>query len=91
MFRKNKRSSIACFLILIATTSLFAQSVLDKKLDSLQRVHVNLRFGMFIHFNMNTFYPGWGENRVDPETFAPTNVDCGQWARAAVSAKMKYA
>jgi alpha-L-fucosidase len=61
------------------------------KLDSLQRAHINLRFGMFIHFNMNTFNPGWGEDRVDPKTFAPTNVDCGQWARAAVSAKMKYA
>lgn len=77
------------FAVLFSTAPVFAQ--INTKLDSLQRVHVNLRFGMFIHFNMNTFYPGWGENRVDPKTFAPTNVDCGQWARAAVSAKMKYA
>ena len=40
---------------------------------------------------MNTFHPGWGESRIDPKLFAPTNVDCGQWARAAKSAGMKYA
>lgn len=67
--------------------SAFAQNI---ALDSLQRRTVNWRFGMYIHFNMNTFYPGWGEARTDPKTFAPTNVNCGQWARAAVSAKMKF-
>jgi alpha-L-fucosidase len=76
-------------LLLIASTTAVAQ--INTKLDSLQREHINQRFGMFIHFNMNTFYSGWGEDRVAPKTFAPTNVDCGQWARAAVSAKMKYA
>ena len=58
------------------------------RLDS---AYVEWRFGMYIHFNMNTFYPGWGESRVDPKTFAPTKLDCGQWARAAKSAGMKYA
>jgi alpha-L-fucosidase len=74
-------------ILLLVAMSLSAQT---KTLYQAQSDCVNWRFGMYIHFNMNTFYPGWGEARTDPKTFAPTNVDCGQWARAAVSAKMKF-
>jgi len=28
--------------------------------------NIDQRFGMFIHYNMNTYYYGWGEKRVDP-------------------------
>jgi alpha-L-fucosidase len=56
--------------------------------------HIDQRFGMFIHYNMNTYYYGWAENRVAPTTFAPPNVDChtftDQWANAAKSAGMKF-
>jgi alpha-L-fucosidase len=56
--------------------------------------YVDQRFGMFIHYNMNTYHAGWGENRVDPKTFAPPDVDChtftDQWAKAAKSAGMKF-
>jgi Alpha-L-fucosidase len=86
-----RRFAVMAIMVLsILTLAVFSQTV-NKKLDSLQRIHVDLRFGMFIHFNMNTFHAGWGESRIDPKTFAPTNVDCGQWARAAKSARMKYA
>ena len=37
--------------------------------------YIEKRFGMFIHYNMNTYLrfpnPAWAENRVDPKTFAP--------------------
>ncbi|GAA3617365.1 alpha-L-fucosidase [Flavivirga amylovorans] len=56
---------------------------------------INQKFGMFIHFNMSTFQEeatgGWATPNVDPKIFAPTNVDCNQWAKAAKSAKMNYA
>jgi len=56
--------------------------------------HIDQRFGMFIHYNMNTYYYGWGEKRVDPKTFAPPSGDCrtftDQWAKAAKSAGMKF-
>lgn len=56
--------------------------------------YIDQRFGMFIHYNMNTYYGGWGENRVDPKTFAPPDGDChtftDQWAKAAKSAGMKF-
>ena len=90
-FRLKFFPIIAMVLLLSTATTVTSQVIYNTRLDSLRQEHVNLRFGMFIHFNMNTFNPGWGEPRVDPKTFAPTKVDCGQWARAAVSAKMKYA
>jgi hypothetical protein len=36
-------------------------------LDSLQRRFVDQRFGMFIHFNMNTYYSGRAEVRRNPK------------------------
>ena len=61
--------------------------------------YIDQRFGMFIHYNMDTYLAvsqpkAWAENRVDPKTFAPPNVDChtftDQWAAAAKSAGMKF-
>ena len=47
---------------------------------------------MFIHFNMATFNNRqWATGTEDPATFAPTNLDCGQWLDAAAAAGMKYA
>jgi alpha-L-fucosidase len=52
---------------------------------------VNLRFGMFNHFNMGTFTnEEWATPNLNPRTFAPTAVNCAQWAAAAVSAKMTF-
>lgn len=80
---KLLKKTISASLFLIMPLLLSAQT---KTLYQAQCDVVNWRFGMYIHFNMNTFNPGWGESRVNPKTFAPAKVDCGQWARAAKSA-----
>ncbi|RSM65579.1 alpha-L-fucosidase [Actinoplanes sp. ATCC 53533] len=55
------------------------------------RRFANLRFGMFNHFNVGTFTDEeWARPNQDPKLFAPPQVDCDQWARAAVAAKMSY-
>ncbi|MFF4488788.1 RICIN domain-containing protein [Streptomyces sp. NPDC001544] len=52
---------------------------------------VDMRFGMFNHFNMGTFTnEEWATPNQDPTRFAPTAVDCAQWAAAAAAAQMKY-
>jgi alpha-L-fucosidase len=44
----------------------------------------------FIHFNMNTFTgKEWGEGNEDPALFAPSALDCRQWARVCKEAGMK--
>jgi alpha-L-fucosidase len=55
------------------------------------RGFADLRFGMFNHFNMGTFTDEeWARPNQDPKLFAPPQVDCDQWAEAAVAAKMSY-
>lgn len=59
---------------------------------ALQRRFVDWRFGMFLHFNMGTFHDAeWVDPNQDPASFAPTNLDCGQWADAAKAAGMRFA
>lgn len=76
------------FLCVISAPGVYAQ---DKSLHELQQEFVNLRFGMFIHFNMPTFFnEDWPDPDASPALFAPKKMDCRQWARAAKSANMTY-
>lgn len=63
----------------------------DGRLAALQQRFVDLKFGMFIHFNMPTFWEAdWPDPDADKDMFNPVAMDCRQWARAAKSAKMTY-
>jgi len=60
-------------------------------LATLQQQFVDLRFGMFIHYNIPTYMD---QDWPDPETpaalFNPTKLDCNQWAATAKAANMSY-
>jgi alpha-L-fucosidase len=89
-----KHKKVQLFFLLFV--AVFAFSDLSAKaqtrsLQQLQSAFIDLRFGMFIHFNMNTYHPGWGNDRVDPKIFNPTGLDCKQWAKAAKAAGIKFA
>ena len=57
----------------------------------LQQRFVDLRFGMFLHFNMATYQDReWGDPTSSPDLFHPTALDTDQWASAARSAKMTW-
>ncbi|MBP3361476.1 MAG: alpha-L-fucosidase [Clostridia bacterium] len=50
--------------------------------------------GVFFHFGIRTFNEGridWDEKHMEPETFNPTELDCGQWIRTIKEAGAKYA
>lgn len=52
---------------------------------------VDMRFGMFNHFSLGTFTnEEWAAPNQSPTLFAPTGIDCDQWAAAAAAAGMSY-
>jgi len=62
-----------------------------KPLLDLQQRFVDLRFGMFLHFNMATFQDReWGDPTSPADLFHPTALDTDQWAAAAQSANMTW-
>lgn len=74
-----------------ATTRTAAQDAAPVPLRTLQQQFVDLRFGMFIHFNIPTFVnQDWPDPDASPSLFNPRKLDCSQWAKAAKSANMSY-
>ncbi|KAA6301222.1 MAG: hypothetical protein EZS26_002611 [Candidatus Ordinivivax streblomastigis] len=62
-----------------------------KPLTELQQEFVDLKFGMFIHFNIPTFMDDdWADPDASPEIFNPVKLDCSQWAKVAKDASMSY-
>ncbi len=69
-------------------------------LMELKRDFLDLRFGMFIHFNSATYEfrssgGDWGGegyvSTFQPQSWNPNQLDCAQWAKAAKSAGMTFA
>jgi alpha-L-fucosidase len=62
-----------------------------KPIAQLQQDFVDLRFGMFIHFNIPTYAnQDWPDPEMPASVFNPTKLNCDQWAKAAKSANMSY-
>lgn len=52
---------------------------------------IERRYGMFIHFGINTFHDQeWTDGSKPASSYAPTAIDAEQWIRSAKEAGMKY-
>ena len=52
---------------------------------------INRRYGMFIHFGINTFWDEeWTDGSKPPSSYAPDTIDADQWISTAKQAGMKY-
>jgi alpha-L-fucosidase len=58
--------------------------------QQLQSDYVDLRFGMMMHFGILTYTGSWAQANLDINQFNPVNLNCGQWADAAVAAHMTF-
>jgi alpha-L-fucosidase len=97
---KPQKVSPIFALVLVLVTAVSAQDAVKPTPTSdaaqartpAQAEFLKWKFGLFLHFNLATFNgQEWANGYEDPLTFAPTNLDCGQWADAAKAAGMKYA
>ncbi|NUP45590.1 MAG: alpha-L-fucosidase [Streptomyces sp.] len=76
--------------VIPALSPLLAEAAAADPQTNLENL-VNMRFGMFNHFSLGTFTDQeWAAPNQNPALFAPTAVDCAQWAAAAAAAKMSY-
>jgi alpha-L-fucosidase len=56
-----------------------------------QRAQIARRYGMFIHFGINTFHDQeWTDGTLPAKSYAPTTIDADQWIAAAKDAGMKF-
>ncbi|HTE25050.1 alpha-L-fucosidase [Flavitalea sp.] len=83
-----------CIFTILSCFYVQGQGMLKPSAESLaplQQKFIDYRFGMFIHYNIPTYMDhDWADPEAPASTFAPTNVDCDQWAKAAKSANMTY-
>jgi alpha-L-fucosidase len=91
MMNKNKVYTILIMLLVSGSTLLAQTNSKVLPLATLQQQFVDLRFGMFIHFNIPTYVDqDWPDPDASPSIFNPTKLNCDQWAKAAKSANMSY-
>jgi alpha-L-fucosidase len=87
----SKHSFLLAISFLIPNGIACAATV-AKPLAQLQSEFVDWRFGMFLHFGIETFTGDYWVNATPPsaDKFTLASVDCDNWAAAAKSAGMKF-
>lgn len=85
------------FVALIAIPPVVvAQKGVDAPVPSLvpskyQKEQIKRKYGMFIHFGINTFHDQeWTDGTLSAATYRPTQINADQWVKTAKDAGMKY-
>ena len=56
-----------------------------------QSAQIERKFGMFIHFGINTFNnTEWSNGKLPVDSYQPSAIDADQWVRTAYEAGMNY-
>jgi len=93
MKRPEMFKTVVKFLILLVMLGLEANlaNAQGVSLAKRQQDFVDLRFGMFIHYNIPTYMDqDWADPEASPNLFNPKKLNTDQWAKAAKSANMSY-
>ena len=54
-----------------------------------QLAQINRKFGMFLHFGINTFNnTEWSDGKLPIESYRPTGIDADSWVKTAYAAGM---
>jgi len=92
--RKKMPLYVLITIILLSSGRSGAQSTAPrtgKSLEQSQQEFVDLRFGMFIHYNIPTYLDqDWADPDAPPSIFNPKKLNCDQWAKTAKNANMSY-
>lgn len=80
------------FFFLLNAVLCFGQAIVPaSRPNKAQQMLIARKYGMFIHFGVNTFTDEeWSDGNIPPSKYNPTELDCDQWARVAKEAGFKY-
>jgi alpha-L-fucosidase len=88
--------NLLLLFLLFASDRLLAQNTRKEpqpsdKPSTYQLEQIKRKYGMFIHFGINTFYDEeWTDGSKPPLSYKPLSVDADQWISVAKEAGMKY-
>jgi alpha-L-fucosidase len=90
-----KKGISILFFVLAGFGYSFSQSYVEPspstKPGTYQLAQIKRKYGMFIHFGINTFYDEeWTDGSKPPSSYKPDTVDADQWISTAKQAGMKY-
>lgn len=90
-----KTTSIGSLSLTLPIREVAAKNKLNENADTKptqeQQEWMDLKFGMFIHFGINTYYDTeWSDGTLDPAKYNPAELDTDQWCRVAKEAGMTY-
>lgn len=87
----NSKRIFPALILALLLYILPASAQTKPTLTELQQRFVDLKFGMFIHYNIPTYMDAdWPDPDASPALFNPKKLNPTQWAKAAKSANMSY-
>lgn len=95
-----KKHFIPALFAILLTSSCYTPSSQDTSLilpvpsttpSTAQQQQIARKYGMFIHFGINTFHDEeWTDGSKPAASYAPSAIDAEQWIQTAKDAGMKY-
>lgn len=90
-----KKLLFTLFLTILTIQSIYGQKLILPSPSTVpnkaQQKQIARKYGMFIHFGINTFHDTeWSDGSKPSSSYCPANVDAEQWIRTAKDAGMKY-
>jgi alpha-L-fucosidase len=91
----NRRIFIFLFTLFVDFSYAFSQAYKEPVPSSIpslyQLAQIDRKYGMFIHFGINTFYDEeWTDGSKPASSYKPDHIDADQWIGTAKMAGMKY-
>lgn len=91
----NRKIFLFLFCLVTGCSDAFCQAMKEPQPSTSPSVYqlaqIKRKYGMFIHFGINTFYDEeWTDGSKPASSFRPTAVDADQWISTAKEAGMKY-
>ena len=92
--KKNLKMVLSILAACLLGTQTYGQQLFpapSRKPNSAQLKQIERKYGMFIHFGINTFQDmEWTDGSIPAISYNPGAIDAEQWVKTAKNAGMKY-